>query len=405
MAVPATPAQALGPSIHQISFTEKLDLPLGLISVLGTAIYTALTAPFRGESGAYRFGQHVSTAVVRKVYLHSIILFAETSSLASPPACSKIQYSATTVGYLYLAFHSFILKRHRYVGEPFGKVYEKWAQQNNVPVQNVKLKSGVNAFWLGDHKTAKYIVVYFHGGGFSLDGEDTHFKFWNTVHTDLESTNVTVATLFLEYTLVPHATYPTQIREAVEAVNYVLADLKRPASDIILAGDSAGGNMALAVLSHIAHPSPDLPPISLSANDKLKALVLIAPWTSFRLDFPSADRNKYKDIVSPYAGSTWSKDYMGGKETSPYAEALNAPDGWWTDARVEQLLAVAGADELLVDPIKEWFAKYEAVNPSTSTLVVAPHEHHIEPIMTLRWGNTTETEQGKAIKSWLKSKL
>lgn len=278
---------------------------------------------------------------------------------ATPSACSKVQYSATTVCRLCPALGIFILICHRYIGEPFGKVYEKWAQQNAIPIQNVKLESGVNAFWLGDHKTAKYIVVYFHGGGFSLAGEDTHLKFWNTVHTDLESSNVPIATLFLEYTLVPHATYPTQIREAVEAVNYVLSDLKRPASDIILAGDSAGGNMALAVLSHIGHPSPDLPPVNLSATDKLKALVLIAPWTSFRQDFPSAERNKYKDIVSSFAGSTWSKDYMGGKETSPYAEALTAPDGWWTDAKVEQLLAVAGADELLVDPINEWFAKYK----------------------------------------------
>jgi acetyl esterase/lipase len=248
---------------------------------------------------------------------------------------------------------------HRYIGEPFGKIYEKWAQQNNLPIESFKLKSGVNAFWLGDYKTAKYIVVYYHGGGFSLDGEDTHLKFWNTVHTDLKSSDVPIATLFLEYTLVPHATYPTQISEAVEAVNYVLSDLKRPASDIILAGDSAGGNMALAVLSHIKTPSPDLPPIILSEEDKLKALVLIAPWTSFRTDFPSAERNKYKDIVTEYAGSAWSKDYLAGKETSPYAEALLAPDDWWKGARVEQLLAVAGADELLVDPINEWFAKYK----------------------------------------------
>jgi len=217
----------------------------------------------------------------------------------------------------------------------------------------------VKAFWLGDHKTAKYIVVYSHGGGFSLDGDDTHIRFWNTVHNELKSNNTPIATLFLEYTLVPHGTYPTQISEAVEAVNYVLTDLKRPASDIILAGDSAGGNMALAVLSHITHPSPDLPAIILSPGDKLKALVLIAPWTSFRTDFPSAERNGYKDLVTVEGGSAWSKNYLGGKETGPYAEALLAPEDWWRDAKVEQLLTVAGADELLVDPINEWFAKYK----------------------------------------------
>lgn len=260
---------------------------------------------------------------------------------------------------MYPFFRSFQLIYRRYINKPFSKVYENWAQQNNLPAEIFKLKSGVNAFWVGDYKTAKYIVVYFHGGGFTLAGNDTHLRFWHTVHSDFESSDIPIATLFLEYTLVPHGTYPAQYCEAVEAVNYVLSDLKRPASDIILAGDSAGGNMALAVLSHIGHPSPDLAPIALSAEDKLKALVLISPWVSFRLDFPSVEHNKYKDIHSSYAGIAWSRDYLGGKETSPYAEALVAPEGWWNDAKVEHLLAVAGADELLADPIKEWFDAYK----------------------------------------------
>ncbi|KEF57828.1 uncharacterized protein A1O9_05748 [Exophiala aquamarina CBS 119918] len=369
MAAPPTPSQALAPSTHQMSVTEKLDLPLGLASLLGTAIYTAVTSPFRGDSGAYYFGQHVSNAVIRKLV------------------------------------RRFSTLQLQYIGQPFGKIYEKWSQQNNLPTETFQLKSGVKAFWLGDHKAAKYIVIYSHGGGFSLDGDDTHIRFWNTVQDGLKSSNIPIATLFLEYTLVPHATYPTQISEAVEAVNYVLADLKRPASDIILAGDSAGGNMALAILSHLTHPSPDLPPITLSPGDKLKALVLIGPWTSFRTDFPSATRNGFRDLVTVEGGSAWSKDYLGGKETGPYAEALLAPEDWWRDAKVEQLLAVAGADELLIDPINEWFAKYKAANPTSSTLVVAPHETHIQPIIALRFGDTTETEQGKAIKSWLKSKL
>ena len=79
--------------------------------------------------------------------------------------------------------------------------------------------------------------------------------------------------MFLEYTLVPHATYPKPIYEAVEAVKYVLEDLHRPASQIMLAGDSAGGNMCLGVLSQIMHPSPDFPSLNLGEGEKLKAIV------------------------------------------------------------------------------------------------------------------------------------
>lgn len=82
------------------------------------------------------------------------------------------------------------------------------------------------------------------------------------------------------------------------------------------------------------------------------------PWTSFKLDWPSSTENESKDIVSKYIGEKWSQAYLAGKETSPYAEAFLAPADWWRDSEVEQLLTVAGADELLIDPIKAWSDKY-----------------------------------------------
>ncbi|RVX75743.1 hypothetical protein B0A52_00099 [Exophiala mesophila] len=365
MSVPPTPAQVLGPPIHQISFFEKLDLLPGLLSTVLSIAYAAATAPFRGSSGASTFNRHVSSAAAVKRF-------------------STLQL--------------------QYIGLSFGKVYEKWAGQNNLSPEFITLPSGARAFWLGDYKSAKYITVYFHGGGFSLAGEDTHLNFWNGVHESLKANGVPMATLFLEYTLVPHATYPTQVIQSVEAVNYVLKDLKRPASDILLAGDSAGGNLALAILSHISHPAPDVPPVTIPEGQKLKAAVLIAPWVSFELSWPRTKTNEFKDIVSCYAGDKWSKDYLGGKQSTPYTEAFIPPADWWKDVKVEQLLAVAGSDELLVDPIEAWFAKYKSVNPNTSTLVVAQGEIHIEPIIGPRFGRT-KSEQGEAIKSWLKAKL
>jgi hypothetical protein len=53
----------------------------------------------------------------------------------------------------------------RYIAEPFSKVYEKWAQSNGYQPEFVSLKSGCKAFWMGDSKTAKHIVVYYHGKG------------------------------------------------------------------------------------------------------------------------------------------------------------------------------------------------------------------------------------------------
>lgn len=197
------------------------------------------------------------------------------------------------------------------------------------------------------------------GGGFSLDGEDTHLKFWHGVQTALRESDIPVAFLFLEYTLVPHATYPIQIRQAVEALQYVMTELKRPASEIILGGDSAGGNMCLAVLSHLTLPSAALPNLKLSAGDKLKAIVLVAPWVSFATHWESTHRNAYKDFVSEYAGKMWSRAYLAGRKSDFYTEPVEAPADWWKDAKVSQVLCTVGSDEVLLDAVSAWVKQYK----------------------------------------------
>ncbi|KIW78759.1 hypothetical protein Z517_08598 [Fonsecaea pedrosoi CBS 271.37] len=369
MAAPPSADQALSAPVHQVSFLEKLDIFPGLLSLIGTALYTAAIAPFRGESGAHTYGQHISFTLVRTMVKR------------------------------------FTTLQLQYLGAPFSKIYEKWCKGAHVQPEFVTLKSGCKAFWVGDPKTAKYVCVYFHGGGFSLDGDDTHLQFWSSVQNDLKGDDISIAFLFLEYSLVPHATFPKPIYEAVEAVKYVLEDLNRPASEVLLAGDSAGANMCLGVLSQIMHPSSEFPELNLADGEKLKGIVAVAPWVSFNLDWESERRNRHKDIVSQYAGRKWSEDYLAGKPSTPFAEPLNAPTEWWKDAKVENLLVVCGGNEILIDSIAQWVEKYKSVNPDSITHVVGANEAHIAPIIHLRFGDTAETEQGKAIKSWLKSKL
>ena len=193
-----------------------------------------------------------------------------------------------------------------------------------------------------------------------MEGGPEHLGFWGgNVFPDLKAADKSVAFLFLEYTLVPHGTYPDQFRQAVESVEYVTKDLERSASKVILAGDSAGGNLCLAVLSQIMHPNPDIP--KLEIDKPFKAFLLVAPWVGFELKWPSAQNNKWKDIVTSSTGTKWARDYLAGKPTSAFAEAVLADASWWKGANrsVEHIVCVAGSDELLVDPIGEWVEKYK----------------------------------------------
>lgn len=121
-----------------------------------------------------------------------------------------------------------------------------------------------------------------------MDATEPYVDFWQGVAQALTNEGIPTSWLHVTYTLTPHATYPTQFREAVEALRYITQDLGRSPREVILVGDSAGANLCLALLSHLSHPSLDAP--QLAITDTLKPVVLLSPWLSFRHDWPSMTR-------------------------------------------------------------------------------------------------------------------
>jgi acetyl esterase/lipase len=197
------------------------------------------------------------------------------------------------------------------------------------------------------------------GGGYALDGDSNHLSFYHNLQEDLATAGKSVALLFIAYSLTPSQNYPTPIREGLEALNYVLEEKHRSPSEIILGGDSAGGAIALAIVSHLSHPSPDLPHMRI--NGKLKAVVIMAPWISFRSDWQSFKRNEFKDFINSIISKEWTALYKGDKPTNYYMEAAEAPATWWKGTMVEQILCTAGGDEILLDSISQWAGRYKVL--------------------------------------------
>ena len=177
------------------------------------------------------------------------------------------------------------------------------------------------------------------------------------MQTDLATAGKSVAWLFVAYSLTPHRKYPTQIREGIEVLNYVMEDKRRSPSEIIIGGDSAGGSITLAIVSHLSHPSPDFP--ELKIGGKLKAIVIIAPAVSFRFDWPSYKSNEFKDLLSVTRLEEWFVLYKDREPSNNYIEAVEAPPEWWEGVQVEQLLCTAGGEEILLDPMSAWVEKYK----------------------------------------------
>ncbi|KAI9874226.1 MAG: hypothetical protein M1830_010047, partial [Pleopsidium flavum] len=251
-------------------------------------------------------------------------------------------------------------------------------------------------------KTADKVIINFHGGGYCLPASLPHFSVLSDIVDQLNAAGADVAVLFLSYTLAPKASYPHQLSQGVELLRYTLRDLGKKPSDVLLCGDSAGGNLALGVLSHLTHPHQSIPPLELS--EPLRAAILIAPWASFDTTAESFRRNQYKDCLGPAALNPWSRAFMSRAQTDNYNQPLNAPASWWKDLKVDAVLILAGADEVLVDDIKEVARRIESVHPKTTTIIVTG-ESHDSPYVSPMIGYKEPSEQAKAIRSWISPRL
>src|ERR1700761_8782173 len=106
--------------------------------------------------------------------------------------------------------------------------------------------------------------------------------------------------------------------------------LNRTSKQILIAGDSAGGNLAAALLLHLGHPHPLVPELRLA--QPLRGAVLISPWISFATDTPSFTTNAHSDYLTAPAIIRASAEFVGpGNKHDSYSEPIEAPVDWWTE--------------------------------------------------------------------------
>lgn len=272
-------------------------------------------------------------------------------------------------------------------------------------------KRTVKCFWLGDKAKAKYMMVYTHGGGFVFAGSAQHL---NMLDRWVKWSQGKLAILCVCYSLSPGAVYPIAVGETVEALRWVLSPSggNRSPGQVLLGGDSAGGNLAIAVLSHLSgHPHPNTKLVkSLDLKgESLKGVILVAPWVSAdEKKYPSVSRLKHRDIIGPGCATYWSKAYMGAEDEDEYMWAALANVSWWNDVKAEKILVLAGEEEMLIDAIQAFAIKLDKGTWGAVTFRVGEKETHAQPLMVMdekRVIELGERCQEGAIKAWIESHL
>ena len=107
------------------------------------------------------------------------------------------------------------------------------------------------------------VLLYLHGGAYALGSCDSHRDMVARL-----SAASGVRALLIEYRLAPEHIFPAAVEDAVSAYRWLLANGTKP-EHIIVAGDSAGGGLTLALLTALRDKGEPLP----------AGAALLSPWT------------------------------------------------------------------------------------------------------------------------------
>jgi acetyl esterase/lipase len=197
------------------------------------------------------------------------------------------------------------------------------------------------------------------------------------------------------------AAFPTQLNQLLLAVQHFISSGVPPAR-IFLAGNSAGGNLVLQLISHILHPSP-LSPLP-SGLTGLCGACLISPWVMLDTVLPSELMNDATDFAPARSIRAWQEAYLAALPAAhrAYVEAGSAPSEWFTGLGqvVRCILVTAGRNEVLYDSIRHRAQTLEAAHGHIR-LDVQDGGVHCDPMFDISAKSTVPHLVEERIIEWL----
>ncbi len=149
------------------------------------------------------------------------------------------------------------------------------------PAIEEPLSDETSALWMGPReRAASGVILYLHGGAFCLHLPGLYRDFCNDL-----SRRTGLPVLLPDYRLAPAHPAPASLDDCELAYHRLLRDVAP--QRIVLAGDSAGGNLSLALLQRCKRVGLPLP----------GGAVLMSPVTEFRGDGWSMQFNEKRDVM------------------------------------------------------------------------------------------------------------
>jgi acetyl esterase/lipase len=170
---------------------------------------------------------------------------------------------------------------------------------------------GVPAQWATpDGVATTSVVLYFHGGGYCFCSMRSHRRLAGHL-----ARAAGCRVLNVDYRLAPEDPHPAALTDALTAYRWLLDRGVEP-TDLVVAGDSAGGGIAAALMLKARDEGLPLP----------AAGVLMSPWVDLAMTAESVTTRADVDVRQDPAGTRWCADlFLAGQDPrDPYASPLYA---------------------------------------------------------------------------------
>lgn len=188
---------------------------------------------------------------------------------------------------------------------------------------------GVPGRWFRPADAGPRVVLFLHGGGYLFGSSRSHGPLAARIAAESGA-----AVFVADYRLAPEHQFPSAVEDSVSALNEMTD--REGAENVVLAGDSAGGGLALATLLAAKRRGDRLP----------AAVVTLSAWTDLALGSPSvAEKADVDPLLTLAQLQANAEGYLGGRDrldplASPVYGDLSA---------LPPVYMQVGTDELLHD--------------------------------------------------------
>jgi epsilon-lactone hydrolase len=257
---------------------------------------------------------------------------------------------------LYANWQSRMLANPDYSMEDLRAIFEDWHKPALEP-EDVRYRTssiaGVPVILAIPPDDDGDTVIYCHGGGFCVGSADGRRKLGGHLARHLRAKVVV-----MDYRLAPEHPFPAAIEDSVA----VYRSLRAGAGRIMIAGDSAGGNLAIVTalkLRDLGEPLPD-------------GIIGFSPWTDMEVSGASLETNSTTDtLVNRAMLEGMVATYLAGASPSdPLTNPLKA------DLRgLPPIYVNAGSSEALLSDTTRFAEAANAAGVEVTVSIVEGMQH------------------------------